>query len=180
VPIGKASRWLHLPMAEASISWPCTKMSILRVVTSPMRSISDKKNFDFRAEELSLHILSSLSSELSILTQKKLQSCLHRVTHHPCHCVCCINAWFQLKPVASCPMSVDSPDSSGRHFQDSILATSTCFDPEDLAASEILEASYFRALLDQQDSHRSWCPSSLAKLVPITPMSLWFMEAITN
>ena len=24
-----------------------------------------------------------------------------------------------------------------------------------------------------------WCPSSLAKLVPITPMSLWFMVDIT-
>ena len=77
-------------------------MSILRVVTSPMRSISDKKNDDFRAEELSLHILSSLSSELSILTQKKLQSCLHRVTHHPCHCECCINMHKCMISVEAC------------------------------------------------------------------------------
>ena len=28
--------------------------------------------------------------------------------------------------------------------------------------------------------HTRWCPSSLAKLMPITPTSLWFMADITN
>ena len=103
VPIGKASRWLHLPMAEASISWPCTKMSILRVVTSPMRSISDKKKRWFPSwRAFSPYTIQPIIWVIYPHPKKKLQSCLHRVTHHPCHCECCINMHKCMISVEAC------------------------------------------------------------------------------
>ena len=77
-------------------------MSILRVVTSPMRSISDKKTMiselkSFLSIYYPAYHLSYLSSP-----KKKLQSCLHRVTHHPCHCECCINMHKCMISVEAC------------------------------------------------------------------------------
>jgi len=59
----------------------------------------------------------------------------------------------------------------------------TCRKPRrGLEKKKALRASGHQGKRMQKAKHQPgarWCPSSLAKLVPITPISLWFMADIT-
>ena len=94
----QASRWLHFPLAEASIRWPCTlTISLWSHPTSPTSSISFSNSISVRAK-LFLHVLSNLPSKLSILTVPQKASVLFTSwsdtpSVHAICWVCCINAW---------------------------------------------------------------------------------------